>query len=747
MKKFNKISTLLLVAVLLISIVGCTKAENEVSKKINYADLKTEAGLASGNMEENNNYILTWDSERACIGLTEKATGKIWSTIPYDFYTTGKTTGRDAIMMGAPLMLSYVHTSNTRAIKTVNGYTGVIKNGKTVCKKIENGIRVEYYFDKLEIMIPVDFVLRENGVCASIALGDIVENENLVYKISLTPFLCSTVNSDNKDEQYIVVPSGSGALMYTYNRSGERKYSENVYGNDSARYENEKLTNTKDIRVPVFGAKNGAAAICGIIEEGAACGSVEASVGDSEIGYSAVYPTFTIRGSNISAISFQDGKVSEVETISMDLSGYEKVSVGYYPLYGEKANYVGMAATYREFAKKAYDSDNKKPDDTRMTIKLLGGLQVKDSVLGIPRDKTVAATTFAEALDIVKQINELTDKKFDVLLSGFGNTGLDVGSVAGGFKFGKVFGGKKAYKALKSYCDENGIGLYSDFDVIRFNKSGNGFSKTYHASKASSMFTAYQYQYSVSLRNIDENYKKYVLLNRSQLGNAVKKLVSFSDKNDIGGLSLSTLGSMSYSDYSDPAFYARGGTENDVAEIIKNIKKKNISVMVSDANAYAAASADKITDAPVSSSQFDATDSDIPLYQMIFKGFTDVSSEAINIANIPRKQFLKALEGGSGIEFVLSAKYDTDFATTKHSVFAVSQFSDNKESISEYIKESSNFYDSIAGTEIVEHRVISNDLRYTKFSNGTQLWINYGETPVTIDSVTVEPNGFVVKEG
>ena len=747
MKKFNKLSTLLLVVVLLISIVGCTKAENEVSKKINYADLKAKGGLASGNIEENNNYILTWDSERACIGLTEKSTGKVWSTIPYDFYTTGKTTGRDAIMMGAPLMLSYINSDNTRAVKTVNGYTGIIKNGKTVCKKIKNGIRVEYFFDKLEIMIPVEFVLRENGICASIALSDIVENENLVYKISLTPFFCSTVNSDNKDEQYIVVPSGSGALMYTYESSKERKYSETVYGNDPACYANEKLTNTQSIRVPVFGAKNGDTAICGIIEEGSACGSVEASVGDSEIGYSAVYPTFTLRGSNISAIAFQDGKVSEVETISKDLSGYDKISVGYYPLFGENANYTGMAATYREFAKNAYDSEDKKTEDTRMTVKILGGLQVKDSVLGIPRDKTVAATTFAEALDIVKQINELTDKKFDVVLSGFGKTGLDIGEVAGGYEFGKVFGGKKAYKTLKNYCDDNEIGLYSDFDVIRFNKSGNGFSKTYHASKASSMFTAYQQYYSVALRNVDENYKKYVLLNRSAVGNAVTKLLSLADKNDITGLSLSTLGNIAYSDYSDPEFYVRGGTEKDIVDIIKNIKKQNITVMVSDANAYAAAPADKITDAPVSSSQFDVIDCDIPLYQMIFKGFTDVSSEAINIANVPRKQFLKALEGGSGIEFVLSAKYDTDFATTKHSVFAVSQFSDNKDSIKKYIEESSNFYNSIAGTEIVEHRVISNDLRYTKFSNGTQLWINYGETPVTIDSVTVESNGFVVKEG
>lgn len=747
MKKIYRILSLLLVFILVASVVGCGKSATEVTKKVNYDDLKKENGLASGDIVENNNYILTWDNDRAFIKLTEKSTGNIWSSIPYDFYTSGKKSGKVAIKMGSPLILSYFNVENNSAVKTVNGYTGIIENGKVVCKAIKNGMRVQYFFDKLKIMIPVDFVLRDNGISVSINLRDIVEEDNLVYKISLSPFLCHAANSNNKSEQYIVVPSGSGALMYTYENGDAREYSEKVYGDDPACYKNEKLINTESIRVPMFGAKNGDTALCGIIEEGAACSSIDAIVGDSGIGYSSVYPTFTIRGSNISAIDFQGGNVTEVETISKELSGYKTVTVAYYPLTGDNADYVGMASVYREYANDAFKKTYTNKNDTRLTLKILGGLQISDSMLGIPYKKTVAATTFEEVLDIVEQVNKLTNEKFDVILSGFGDSGLDIGKIAGGFEFAKVFGGKKPYKKLKDYCNNNGIGLYSDFDIIRFNKSGQGFSKTFDAAKASNLFTAYQYQYSVALRNIDEKDKRYVLLNRSLVGKAVTKLLALSDRNEIEGLSLSTLGSIAYSDYANPSSYVRGNTEKEMTDIIKRIKNQGISVMVSNANAYAAASADKVTDAPVTSSMFDALDCDIPLYQIIFKGLAGVSSAAINTAKVPQEQLLKALEGGSGIEFVLSANYITEFATTKHSAFAVSLFSDNIDSIKECIQKTGNFYDAIDGTVITGHNILSNGLHYTEFDNGTQLWVNYGKVPVTIDDGTVEAYGFMVKEG
>lgn len=747
MKKFNRIISVLTVVVLLFSFCSCGKKEEKTTPKTPYDKLKAGMGVETGVVIENDNFVLSWDSERAAVMLTDKNTNAVWSTIPYDYYKTGKTSGRANIMMGSPLMLEYVNTKNKSAVKTVNGYNGIIKNGKIGCQKTKNGLKVFYFFDKLEVVIPVDYELREKGISISINPKDIKEYDNLVYKISLAPFMCSSENSSEKENNYLVVPSGSGALMYTDVRTGEqelREYSENVYGNDPARYESEKLENTKKVLMPIFGAKNGETAICGIIENGAASASVDALVGDEKIGWSAVYPTFSIRGSNVSAVDFTGGS-SVVETISEDITGYEKIGVGYYPLSGEKANYSGMAEVYKSFLKADGFKKEEKKSDKAITLNILGGLQVKSLFLGVPYMKTVSATTYGEALDIIKTVENETNMPVDAVLNGFGSSGVDIGKLAGGYNFSSVFGNKKSRKSLIEYCKEKNIPLYFDFDIVRFNSSSNGFSATFDAAKSSNSFTAYQYHYSIALRDTDKARERYVLLSRSKLSSAAEKLFKLAEKSDLYGIGMSTLGNIAYSDYDNDEYFVRGGIEKDVAGIISSARKKGLTVAIGGANAYAAVNADKVFNSPVSSSKYNILDEDIPLYQMVFKGITDVSSEAVNTAANSRNTFLKSIEGGSGLSFVLTSHYDSGFAYSAHSALAVSKITDNIELIKALSNESREYYELIKNAEIVEHSIISDSLRQTKFDNGVTLWVNYSDKEVCMPEGTVGAESFMFR--
>ncbi len=746
MKIIKNIIAILTVVTMVCSISACGKKE-ETKKRAPYENLKAGMGVDTGIVTENDDYSLSWDRERAAVLLKSKETGKVWSTIPYDYYKTGDTDGRANIMMGSPMMLEYVNTRNKSAVKSVNGYTGIIKNGKIGCQKTEKGLKVYYFFDKLEIVIPVDYELRSNGLSVSITPKDIIEYDNLVYKISLAPFMCSAVNSDKNEEQYLVVPSGSGALMYTDERVGVqqlREYSEAVYGADPACYESEKLSNTETVRMPIFGSKDGKNAICAIIENGAASASVDAIVGDEKIGWSAVYPTFNVRGSNVSAITFTGGS-NEVETIAEELTGYEKISVGYYPLSGENADYSGMAQVYRNYLKQNSSFEAKNDSYNALTLNILGGLQIKSLMLGIPYQKTVSATTFEEALDIVKEVDKATQGSVDVVLSGFGETGLEIGEIAGGYKFPSIFGSKKSRKALQDYCKNNKIDLYSDFDIVRFKDSSNGFSATFDTAKTANSFTAYQYHYSVALRDTDDSLDRYVLLSRAKLSSAADKLVKFVKKSGFAGVGMSTLGNISYSDYDNSAYSVRGSTEKNVAEILKNTRKNGLKVVLSGANDYAAVNSDKVYNAPVKSSQFDILDADIPLYQMVFKGVTDISTEPVNTSVNTRWSFLKAIEGGSGLTFALSSRYSSDFAYSRHSAFAVSKFSDNIELIKSLAAESNDFYSAVGNASVLKHQILSENLRLTEFDNGVSLWVNYGDEDVLLPEGTVKAQSFMFR--
>lgn len=740
MKTIKKISLLLFCAVLLFSMSSCKSAQvNRTIINAPFSKLSIPNKVNTGTVAENENFLLDWDQENVCIKLTSKQTGEVWSSIPSKFLDKGEKLGKAAVSMRSPINISYVNESNMSAVKTLSGYTGVVKKGHIGTTEINNGLKVYYSFDNVKIIIPVSYTLTEEGLNVSVNPKEIIEYDKLVYSITLVPFLCSSENVQTK-ENYLVVPSGSGALMYTDNRNdGARTYFEMVYGADPSCYRSEKLSNTETVRLPVYGAKDGNSFLGCVIKEGAPCAEIEAQTGNSEIGFSNVCTTFHIRGSNISSVDFQGGNVKDVETVCESIGGYKKLSVFCYPISGENANYSGLAKKYS-----STQLDGKKTSSkANLTLNIIGGLQTDKLLLGIPQKKTMAATTFLQAKSMVESVSKDCNTDIDVVLIGFGTNGIDIGEIAGGYAFSDVFGSKKDFNALKSLCDKNNIKLYVDYDVVRYNKSSHGFSKMFDSAKTSNLFTAYQYLYSPALRQTLDG-SKYVLLNRDKTFEASEKLLKNTNKMEIENIGLSTLGNISYSDYSSVKYYVRSSTESDFSKIAKSIKDNKKDLLLSDPNAYAAKFADKIIDSPVNSSLYDCIDEDIPLYQMVYRGYTNISNKDINLLDDQMKGLLKAVESGSGLAFSLINKYDTEFATTTHSEFATSLFENNKDTIKEYVYKTSEFYKSIGTSAIDEHKIIDNDLRVTKFSNGVEVVINYSNEDKATDYGTVKANDFLL---
>lgn len=197
----------------------------------------------------------------------------------------------------------------------------------------------------------------------SVDPNKITENEEYIYRIILSPFFASAENTAQED--YLFVPSGSGTLIYPRDWSADTSYTASypVYGTDlvSESIKSGNVNNTEPVRLPVFGAKTGADAVCGIIEDGAECASIECNVGNTSYGYSSAYAAFQIRG-------FFSNTYSK-NTVS------SKLSVSYYPLAGENANYIGMADRYRKYLAEKYGL-KETTGDTALSLKLIGGTHV-----------------------------------------------------------------------------------------------------------------------------------------------------------------------------------------------------------------------------------------------------------------------------------------------------------------------------------------------------------------------------------
>ena len=763
MRSFMRIWGAVLAALVLLS-ASCGKQPTD-EEAAPYDTQSLPEALPSGTVTENDRFSLIWDGESACIQLLEKSSGHIWSTTPYDYYSEDVKSGRAGILMGSPIQIEFAAKTNTSDIKSMYGYTGVIRNGRIGSRQIENGIRVTYYFDKIEIAVPVEYTLTQQGLQVALVPTEIEEHDNLVYAVSLAPFLCSARNSLHRivpdpllddstevesvrydpDRYYLFVPSGSGALMYTDERGAEgtaRIFEDQVYGRDPARYQEENIRNTAAARLPLFGARDGDYALCGIIEEGAESAWIEAIAGDMSVGYSAAYATFRVRGDNISVVQMSNGGNQQTLTFSDDITGNKRFCVGYYPLDGDQATYAGMASLYRE---RLFGEKTEVVAERPLNLDILGALQIQSLKLGIPYRKTVAATTFEQAGGIIETVSQATDMPLSVLLEGFGSTGLDVGKVAGGYTFAAACGSQADLTALQSRCEQLDTELFVHFNMLQFSKTGAGFSSVFDTAKAANFFTAYQKFYSVALRNENAQYGEFVLLRRDKMGQAVDKLLKMADKYQLNGLSFDSLGSLSYSDYGNKAYYVGGGMGERVLEPLASIQQSGRPVALTEANAYAACRAQKLWDVPVYSSRYDSLDVDVPVYQMVFKGRVDTAVSPINTAVNARTQFLKALEGGSGLTFSLSADYFTDFAATRHSAMAVSLLKDNMDTIVSMSRESRAFYQAVSGASIAAHTLVNRNVRCTTFDNGVRLLVNYGTADYPTSDGTVPAHGFLMK--
>ena len=150
--------------------------------------------------------------------------------------------------------------------------------------------------------------------------------------------------ADQSEEGYIFVPDGSGALIYLNNgKLYAESYRRPVYGPDYATQRSWDAPTSEQIRLPVFGIRRGDTSLVGIIEDGVANTRIKADIAGRTNSYNTVCPEIIV---------MPEGRISLPSEHWNTRSAFQarkstgKVSVRYGFLYGDSADYVGMAAYY-----------------------------------------------------------------------------------------------------------------------------------------------------------------------------------------------------------------------------------------------------------------------------------------------------------------------------------------------------------------------------------------------------------------
>lgn len=748
---------------LLCLLPGCGDQPNRAA----YVLPETFESVPTQTVAENDGYTLEWNDDNKAVMMFSKTGEKVWGTMPDVHYAEDDGNS----FTGSPISIEVVETKKLAATVS-RAYNGSIKDGTLSSKLIDNGIEVTYYFDRFHISIPVQFTLRNDSVAVSVDTTRITEGGDFLLKtVTLAPYMCSVANIEPAEEEeededvlddeliedeeviddrvpledaYLFVPVGNGALVSPALKDDDREYNGEVYGTDGSRYQPYEYYKEENIKMPVFGAKDRDDAIVGIMESGAEHGSVEFTAGASSSGYTNVAATFYVRGFDIYADKFTYDSTTTTRLSKMMVDSTLKV--GFYPLTGEDADYVGMAKKYREHLIKR-GMVKSEIAESAYALSILGNVMTQSLALGVPYQSAKSMTTFTEAADIIKELAADTKLNPAVQLKGYGGSGLDIGKVAGGFGFANASGKKKEYSALTEYAALNNIALFTDFDLVFFDSAGSGFNKMFSVAKTATLHKSELYHRMLALRAQDEDKGAYHVLGRSQLAKAMEKLLKKGEKLDITGYSFSTLGSVAYSDYADEAYYVKKGMGADVQSLFTSVNEAGHSVATDNANDYAAMMSDSIFNVEIDPRYTDVFDVYVPFYQIVFKGYVPLYSEALNLTDDYDTSVLGALASGTGLGYTLLKNYDVSFAASVQTNLHTSLYSANKAAIVETVAQYADYYAAIKGATINDYEVQKNGVTVTTFDNGVVAYTNATKTAQEYPGGELAAMGFKYVKG
>ena len=808
MKHLIKIIALISALCLVLGMLGgCSGVKNEIKNYQEILDNRSLDNLANGVVAENDYFKLVWnqsakgsdgtDYPRAAVEFVSKKDGSVWSTTPKDYYdATDPATIVSNDLINSSLVIT---VRNGEQTFYYDAYKNSITSGNfsSVKSADKNGITVTYYFDEVGIVVGVDYYLEDDGFKVSVdpkninsyildkgdewneevhnaALADAAQK---VVSVTPAPFVCSTENTPaGSKDSYLVLPSGSGALMYTDLRSDgvAREFGDYrskpeetiglVYGEDAVvdKYNNPR--NDTPITMPFYGIKKGNTALCAIIEQSAEACKITASAGDRELGndmfamepsngYSYIAATFNVLGYN-TVYNKGTWRLQYNDYVDQNIT---PLVIGYYPLSGDQANYTGMAKRYQKYL---VDKENLKPsqENSLLNVKLYGSFVKDELFAGIPYEDNVALTTYDQATEILGELKKLTagGRKLTVTMQGFGDGGIDANELAGGYTLTGAVGNKTDLKDFVEYTKANDIKTFFSFDTVKFYESGNGYSiKTDVALNVNGVpAPAYSFLNSTRDRHERKNGGKVgALVSREMLVEATNDAVALADEFGITGIAFDTLGNICYSDYDtvedgETTVYKnpwRNNMGNDVKAITADVQKNSKTVLMDGAYSYAAVAADIITNTPTNSTASNSFDLDVPLYQIVFQGYRANSTIAINTATNKRTQFLKAIETGSGLSFELIGSYYQELRKQNMRGLHAALYSDNAKIIEQYVNESKDYLTSVAGAKITNHQYVTNDVTKTVFDNGVTVYVNFGDTDYVSEFGTVKAQGFLNK--
>ena len=694
---------------------------------------------------ENDRLELHYDTVESQIILKDKLTQEEWRSTPDDIAQDKRATGVNKINRQSDLIVQYHNTSYVT--DQVNSYTGAIKKGDFTWELIENGVAIRYYFPKQGFVIPVQYVLEEDCLAASIISEGIEEEvwedpdtdpekKQSVMNVALLPFM-GAAGSD--DEGYLIIPDGSGALIHFNNgRTGAAIYQQDVYGRDDALTIRKAATTTYDVNMPLFGIVRNGRALMAVVENGDYQAQLNAMVNGQLTGYSNAY--FAVQYIHMEANTIMPGSEHSTDVMlpTNTFRDMGNFTVRYYPLAAENATYADVAAAYRA----QLGLKESIADAATQQLEMVASIPSIDTFLGVPYESVRVLTSYEQAAQTLRDfaaegLNDLT-----LRYTGWSKQSVR-GKMVTGLDLDNRLGGKKAFDGLRQAVKETGAEMVLAVDLIDIYEDGNGYWSLFAATHSVNSTAKQVPEFLQSTGCQDPEGKPWYLLSPDKVPEAARKLAE-NLSGQVDGVSLSMLGNTVYSSFGKTGI-SRTSAGMYWQQALETLSGKIQTLSAKTASAYAFPYIEQVDATPCASSRFEVTDMEIPFYQMVTHGAMVLYTEPANEDGNVRKALLRAIEYGMYPSWRVIAGDTALLSGTDYASWHAASL----DAWREEIKNTAAWMAPLgvyAGMQMTGHEQVTATLSVTTYANGDMVLVNYGSEDAEHLGVTVPALGYAIKE-
>lgn len=590
----------------------------------------------------------------------------------------------------------------------------------------------------------VNVVYRLDGdkLLVEVPLNEIEYKDNYpIYNLNVLPYFGA---GGVEDQGYMLVPEGGGArINFNNGKTSQNSYYANMYGWDHAQ-NREAVVHETETYFNAFGvARNGSSFLC-ILEEGAPYASIVADISGKSNSYNNVSAQYTL----VHRDQYEVGDRYEGKMfVYQDALPDEKLVQSY--CFISSDDYVDMAGVYRNYLEDDAGAYLAMNDDTQApaVIEIIGAVDKIKQVAGVPVSRPLELTTFAEAQNMISQLQQDGITNMSVKLTGWMNGGVQQ-KLLKKAKPVSDLGSKKSLKNLTAYARDNQIDLYLDgiTDYAYDSDIMDGFFVFTDAARFVSKDKAEIYPYSTVTYAKRDKQDPHYLLKASIASQMADNLVKVAGQYDAN-VSFAEIGKELNSDYYKKNPVSRQAVLETQETKLKEIKDSGKKVMINMGNNYAVAYSDIVTNMDLNGSDYSILDAVAPVYQIAVHGYVNYTGESLNLTQNYEEELLRSAEYGAGLAFTLMDESAFTLQNTLYTQYFGAQYDAWHDKLVEIYGRYNQELGHTFNQRITDHEMITRNLSCTEYEDGTKVYVNYGYDEITTPEGAKVParDYFVIK--